>query len=959
MKKKLILISGGLLLVLFVAAVVVPLVYKDKIKAMALEAVNEQLNAQISFGDISLSLIRDFPNLRMGVSDFQIIGVDSFALDTLAKVGNFAFSMNLMPILKGEDINIRKISVEDAQFHIRVLPSGLANYDIVKTDTTVTEEVDTSTTAFRFAIQAYTFKNVDVVYDDRFYAQKVVLKGIDHQGKGDFTQDDFVLNTVTSIAEVSYAYAGVPYISKAKAKLDVPIAINMPAFSFTFTDNRFQLNDLVVKMAGMVAMPHDDIDMDLRFSTPQSDFKALLSVVPGMYNSYFKDVQTKGNFKFAGALKGTYNDQQMPAFNFDLGVDNGFFQYPDLPEAVRALALDLKINNPNGDLDATVVDLKQFSMDLGGNPFSFSLYTTHPISDPTITANLQAAIDFANVKRFIPGDLVKDLRGKFSAKVAAAGKVNAIEQQRYKDIKLEGEMALADFYVSNADFPDGIKISRMEMGFSPQFVALKDFSARFGSSDLRANGRIDNLLAFYFDEDKLKGSFNVGANLLNLNELMGDEATATPDTPATASAALSVIEIPASIDFNLNARIQKILYDNMEINNLQGNLSMRDQQLGFNDVNMQLLGGSIQTNGKYATQNPKRPQLAFSLGMQDFDVKETFGTFVTMQKIAPIGQYTSGRFSTGFQLNGVLLQDMTPDLNSLAGGGLLKIPNATIAGFKPLEKAAELLKMEHLKTLKANNVNLTFEFENGRVYVQPFEIVSNGIKMTISGSNSFDMQIDYNLLMQVPREMLGGANSAINGLLSQAAAKGVNVNLQKTVDVKVKITGLVNDPQVTFSLLDPTGGAGADLKQQALDELDKRKKELEDRAKAEAEKARLALEKQRKEAEERAKAELERKKAQAREEADKILVNAQQQADRIKAEAKAAAQRIRNEGDAAANKLIAEAGSNPLKKVAAEKTAEGIRKEANNKTNQLEAEAARRADALMEEARKKAAEKLQ
>jgi hypothetical protein len=959
MKKKILLIAGGILLVLFAAAVVIPLVYKDKIKAMALEAVNEQLNAQISFGDFSLSLLRDFPNLSMQVSDFQIVGVDSFATDTLANVGSFGFSMSLMPIIQGQDISIRKISVEDARFHIRVLASGLANYDIVKADTSEVETADTAATEFRFAIKAYTFKNVDVVYDDRFYAQKVVLKGIDHSGKGDFTQDDFVLKTQTLIDEVSYAYAGVPYISKARASLDVPIAINMPAFRFTFTENRLQLNDLVVNLAGMVAMPYDDIDMDLRFSTPQSDFKALLSVVPGMYNSYFADVKTKGNFKFAGELKGTYNDLKMPAFNFELGVDDGFFQYPDLPEAVRALKLDLKINNPNGDLDATIVDLKQFSMDLGGNPFSFTLFTTKPISDPTIAARLNAAVDFAKVKRFIPGELVKDLQGKFTANVIAEGKVNAIEQQRYKDITLAGEMALADFYVSNADFPDGVKINRMEMGFSPQFVALHDFSARFGSSDIRANGRIDNLLAFYFEEDKLKGSFNLGSNLLNLNELMGDEAAATPDTPATASAALSVIEIPAGIDFNLNARIVKILYDNMEINNLQGNLRMRDQQLGFNDVNMQLLGGSIQSTGNYDTRNPKKPQIAFSLGMQDFDLKETFSTFVTMQKIAPIGQYTSGRFSTGFQLNGVLLQDMTPDLNSLAGGGLLKIPNATIAGFKPLEKAAELLKMDQLKTLKANNVNLTFEFENGRVYIQPFEIVSNGIKMTISGSNSFDMQIDYNMLLQLPREQLGGANTAIDGLLKQAAAKGVNVNLQKTVDVKVKITGLVNDPKVNISLIDPTAGAGTDLKQQALDEFEKRKKELEDKAREEAEKARLALEQKRKEAEEKAKAALEQKKAQAKEEAAKILADAQQQADRLKAEAKVAAQRIRTEGDAAANKLIAEAGSNPLKKVAAEKTAEGIRKEANNKANQLEAEAARKADALMDEARKKAAEKLQ
>jgi cell division septum initiation protein DivIVA len=288
----------------------------------------------------------------------------------------------------------------------------------------------------------------------------------------------------------------------------------------------------------------------------------------------------------------------------------------------------------------------------------------------------------------------------------------------------------------------------------------------------------------------------------------------------------------------------------------------------------------------------------------------------------------------------------------------MKIPNATISGFKPLEKAADMLKMNNLKSLSLKNVNLSFEFDNGRVYVQPFEIEQHGIKMTVSGSNGFDLSIDYLIQMDVPRELLGPANTMVNGLLSKAAEKGVNVNVSKTVGVKVRMTGQVNDPKVDVSLASMTDGAGDDLKQQALDELERRKKELEDKARAEAEKAKAELERQRQEAEARAKAELDKKKQQAKAEADKILADAQVQANRIKAEAKNAADLIRKEGDANANKLVAEAGSNPIKKAAAEKAAQGIRKQANDKAAQLEQEANQRADNLMAEARRKADEKL-
>jgi len=958
MKKKIGLTLLGLLVLLLAFALIIPIIYKDKIKAAALKAVNENLNAQVSFGDMSVSLFRDFPQLSLSVKDFVVVGVDTFALDTLANVGDFSISLNIMPLIRGEDLNIRKIKVANAKFHVRVLESGQANYDIMKPDTATVEAVDTAASDFKFAIQSYVLKNVDLVYDDRFYAQKAVLLGIDHEGSGDFTRDDFVLKTKTEIKSVTYAYAGATFISKATANLDVPIAINMPNFSFTFTDNDLYLNELNMKLSGVFSMPGDDMVMDMKFNTPQSDFKALLSVVPGMFDEYFKDIKTKGKFVFDGMLKGVYNDNSMPAFNFVLGVDKGYFQYPDLPAAVNDIMMDLKITNPTGDLDATIIDLKQFSMDMAGNPIDLRLYTTKPISDPTINAALNARIDFDKVKQFIPGDRVKELTGRFTAAVTASGRVNAIEQQKYNDITVNGELLLEQFFVSSADFQDGVKIEKMAMVFSPQFVVLHDFNAKMGTSDIRANGRIDNLLSFYFGEDKLRGTFNVNSNLLNLNELMGDATETTADSPATESAALTVIEIPNTVDFKLNANFKKVIYDNMEITNLQGDLLVRDQKVGFQDVGLNLLGGSIQTSGSYSAQNIKKPAVAFNIGMQDFDIKETFTTFVTMQKIAPIGQYTSGRFSTGFDLNGFLLQDMTPDLNSLRGGGLVKIPNATISGFKPLEKAADVLKMNNLRSLSLKNVNLSFEFDNGRVYVQPFEIEQQGIKMTVSGSNGFDMSIDYTLQMDVPRELLGPANTMVNGLLSKAAEKGVNVNVSKTVGVNVRMTGLVNDPKVDVSLANMATGAGDDLKQQALDELERRKKELEDKARAEAEKVKAEFDRQRQEAEAKGRAEIEKKKQQARAEADKILADAQVQANRIKTEGKNAADVIRREGEANANKLVAEAGSNPIKKAAAEKVAQGMRKQANDKANQLEQEANQRADNFMAEARRKADEKL-
>lgn len=938
------------------AAIALPIIYKDKIKSLALEEINNTLNATVDVNDFRLSLFRSFPNFSFGLQDLTIINNAPFEGDTLARIEDFQFEIDIMSVIRGEDLEIKSISINGADFLLRMLADESVNWDIMLEEEDPIAEDSLAGTAgdFKFAINKYSLKNVNLVYDDAYYNQKAVIRNMRHVGSGDFTLDDFVLKTMTEIASLDYSYEGVKYISEATGKFDVPIAINMPAFSFTFTENDLYLNELNLKFAGVVAMPEDDISMDIEFKSPQSDFRALLSVVPGVFNTYFKDIKTSGKFIFDGKMKGIYSDNSLPAFNFKIGVDNGFFQYPDLPAAVKDIQMDLQIINPNGELDATVVDLKTLKLDLGNNPFALRMKSATPISDPSIDAAFKGSINLAEVKNWYPVEEVKALKGFFKGDLEAKGRMSAIEQNRFNDFKLIGEMSLNDFYTEYEGFDQGIEINESSLSFSPQFVSLNKLTLTIGSSDLSATGRIDNLIQYYFDEDVLKGSFLLRSKLLNLNEMMGTETAETsPDEPASETTALAVIEIPANIDFKVNADLKKLLYDNMEINNLQGALVLRDQAIGFNDVNMGLLGGAVQLAGTYSSKDKMKPIFNFNLGLQGFGLQETFNTFNTMKSIAPIGAYAKGQFSTGMAVEGVLLQDMTPNLNTLAGGGFMKIPDAVLSGYKPLDKLAEALKLNQLKQLALKNVNLSFEFEQGRVYVQPFDLKVDDIKMTVYGSNGFDQSIDYAINMEVPRAMLGGADKLMADLGKQASARGLNLQLSSTINVKVKMTGSVTDPKITVDLADMTDGAAANLKQQALDELERRKKELEDKAKQEAERLKLELEKKKKEAEQKGREELEKQKQRANQEAEKILAEAKVQSDRIKSEGKRAADVIRKEGDEAAKKLVQEA-SNPIQKLAAEKAGDALRKEANTKANKVEQEANGKADQLMQEAQQRA-----
>lgn len=141
------------------------------------------------------------------------------------------------------------------------------------------------------------------------------------------------------------------------------------------------------------------------------------------------------------------------------------------------------------------------------------------------------------------------------------------------------------------------------------------------------------------------------------------ETTATIDTQS-----FTVVEIPANIDFSLTTAIGKVIYDDLELQNLQGNISMQKEILEMNGLTFNTLGGSVKMNGMYNSANPKEPEMDYNLVVSNIDIQQAAKTLETLQKMAPITERCAGNVSA-FTISGSLDNHMQPLLNTLSGGG--------------------------------------------------------------------------------------------------------------------------------------------------------------------------------------------------------------------------------------------------------------------------------------------------
>ncbi len=921
--KKILKVSGISFLILLIVIVSLPFLFKNKIIQKVKDTINENLNAKVDFGQFDLSIISTFPDFKFSIEKVSVVGIKEFEKDTLAYIGSLGLNINLKSVLSGGPYKVNDIEIKDAKIHAIVLTDGKANWDIAKSSDTAKKSTDTTkVTAFKLQLKRFKIENAQIVYDD--YQGKMFsdIKNLNYDLSGDFTQDVFDLNQNITIDALTYKMGGIAYLSNAKIKAKANMSADMPKMKFTFKENEFNINEFIINLDGYAAMPNDsDIVMDLKTSTNKNSFKSILSLIPAVYKKDFAGLQASGSVKFASDAKGTYNNHSYPSFNVELIVDNGKFQYPALPKSVNNVYVDLKINSPTSKLNDMVVNLNRLHIEMAGNPIDMKAVVKTPMTDVNFDAYVKGKIDLSSVKEFIPLEKGDELNGIIKADIEMAGKMSDVDKKQYDKFKAKGVVEINKMKYKTTSLPYETFINTMILNFTTQFVELKDFNATMGKSDFSAKGKIDNFLQYTFKNETLKGEFNFSSKLIDLNELTASTTTTAANTPtASSSSTMAVIDVPGNIDFTLSSTIDKILYQNMDITNLKGEITVREKRVTMHNISMNTLGGKLTMDGYYDTKNIKKPSVAFNFKVENFDIQKTFTTFNTVQKLAPIAQYAKGLFTATLDNFNVELNDkMEPDLNKVNARGVIKTNDIVVSGFEPFNKLADALKLSNLKTLNLQNLNLSYFIKDGRINFEPFVTKVNQISTNISGSTGLDQTIDYKWKMEVPKSMFGNqANSALNNLLQQANnAAGTNIQMGDKINVNVLFDGTVTKPTIKTGLKEELKNTTQEVKEQVT-------QVIVDKAK---------------------------------EEADKILKDAQDQVDKIKAEAQNLANQTKDEGYKSAADLENK-GANVLEKMANKKLAEKLRKETDSKSQKIVDEANTRCDKIMQDARAKADEKL-
>lgn len=892
--KKLAKITGLVFACLLAALIIVPIAFQGKLKEVVITEGNKLLNAEFGFEDLDIGLIQEFPKASVSLKGFWLKGVNEFAADTLVHAGNVEVAVNLMSIFGNSGFDITKILIEDTYVKAIVLKDGQPNWDVMKNTGTEEEEEDTISSTFRILLKQVTVDNLNIIYDDRQSQKYAHIAGLNATCSGDMAAANTLLALQGAIDALSFKMDGVPLLSKARIEANLDIDADFANSKYTLKENSLSINAIQTAIDGWVAMPAEvPMEMDIQLNTSDISFKEILSLIPAIYARNFADLKAEGIVSLHAFAKGQLaGDSIMPHFEAELRVQDGNFRYPALPTGINDIQVLAKVNNPGGHIDLTEVHVDQFSFNMLDNPFAITAQVKTPISDPDFAAAAKGTLNLGEVKNVYPLEEIA-LDGVLRANMSLGGRLSYLEKEQYERFVANGTLDLRNMHLQIEGIPE-VNIEKSNLAFTPRYLNLSETKVLVGENDITADCRFENYLAFALKGKTLKGQLNLKSNHMNLNDFMksnNDEGSALLDEKkaeedeATDESGGGVIVVPENIDLNMNVDMAEILFNELSLLNLKGQLSVKDGTADMSNLSANTMGGSVVINGAYSTsQNLTEPELDASFALNELSFAQTFKELAIVQKMTPIFENLNGNFSGKIAVDTKLDSLMSPQLGTLTAYGSLNTRDLNLSGVDIIDKIAEGTKHEELKNITVKDINVDFTIKDGRIATKPFDIKMDNMSLNLSGTTGLDQTIAYTGKLKLP----SGSTAGIS-----------------TIDLK--IGGKFSAPQITIDTQSVAKQAASAVADKALGAIGEK----------------LGID----------------------------ISNAKKQKEELVKTAQQAAQALITEAEKQKANLVSKAGSNAIKKLAAEKAGDALITEAKKQGRKFIAEAEKKGDELIEKAK--------
>jgi AsmA protein len=483
-------------------------------------------------------------------------------------------------------------------------------------------------------------------------------------------------------------------------------------------------------------------------------------------------LRLSGLLKFDIRTAGKYAPERhlFPKTNGLFSMENASVQTSYYPHPVEQINIQARASDATGTLNGLHLSIKPASLVFEGKPFYFS-GDFRQFDDLRYDILAKGYLDIGRIYQvFSRKDLA--VSGIIRVQAAFRGKQSDAAAGRYDQLDNSGTLDIRNLRLTHDYFPKPFLISRGRFHFEQDKMWFDAFSARYGQSDLRLNGFLENAINYALGGSKtLSGNFDLNARNLYVDEFAAYAGPAA-DTGQQVPASKGVVMVPANLDLTLKAEVEQVHYNDIVLDHFNGGVRISQGGIELTQTGFGLIGTQISMNGKYSVSSPLRAGFDYHLQAKDFDIHRAYNEIKIFRDLVSSARYAQGIISLDYSLSGRLNENMLPVYPSLSGGGVLSVSKVKFNGWKLFNTVSSQTGKSELKDPDLSKIDIKSSIKNNLISIPRFRFKTGGFRIRVEGQTSFDNQINLKMRIGLPPLGIIGIPLRITG---QADAPKIRV----------------------------------------------------------------------------------------------------------------------------------------------------------------------------------------
>lgn len=368
--------------------------------------------------------------------------------------------------------------------------------------------------------------------------------------------------------------------------------------------------------------------------------------------------------------------------------------------------------------------------------------------------------------------------------------VEAVRSRRNKNIWAPtGDIDFRGLRAYTPYFPLRMRMPGTKIRFDRNEIQLDSAVLQMGRSQVKLTGSVSNLIRSFFKKEDLKAELIVTSKMIDCNQVMraldagtaylakvkagyrdtiGREEEDLEEVPVLSDSIVyvgnnSLFVVPKGIDFTFQTDIEKILFGKLEMDSVHGEVTMRNQCIQLEDLELRSSAANMSTSAVYKASDTIKAYTGFALQMHDIRIDSLVHLIPSLDTLFPMLRSFQGVVDFHIAADAWLDSTMMIDLPTMRAAAYLDGKNLVLMDGETFAEISKMLMFKNKNRNLIDSISVDLAVKDGTVNIYPFLVEIDRYKAAVGGEHNIDMTFKYHIsILKSPLPFRAGVDISGN-----------------------------------------------------------------------------------------------------------------------------------------------------------------------------------------------------